>query len=90
MHSSASADGFLNHSVRDLVEIAFTHVGLDWQEHVQIDPAFLCPAEVDHLIGNPAETKADLDWEPTVDFAGLVRMMVDADVERLTLPRLTT
>ena len=48
-----------------------------------LDPAFLRPAEVDHLIGNPAKAKADLDWEPTVDFAGLIRMMVDADVERL-------
>ena len=74
----------ISHSVRDLVEIAFTHAGLDWQEHVRIDPAFLRPAEVDHLIGNPAKARADLDWEPTVDFAGLVRMMVDADVERLT------
>ena len=70
--------------MRDLVEIAFTHAGLDWQEHVRIDPAFLRPAEVDHLIGNPAKARADLDWEPTVDFAGLVRMMVDADIERLT------
>ena len=74
----------ISHSVRDLVEIAFTHAGLDWQEHVRIDPAFLRPAEVDHLIGNPAKARADLDWEPTVDFAGLVRTMVDADVERLT------
>ncbi len=74
----------ISHSVRDLVEIAFTHAGLDWQEHVRIDPAFLRPAEVDHLIGNPAKARADLDWEPTVDFAGLVQMMVDADIERLT------
>ena len=74
----------ISHSVRDLVEIAFTHAGLDWQEHVRIDPAFLRPAEVDHLIGNPAKARADLDWEPTVDFAGIVRMMVDADIERLT------
>ena len=66
------------------MEIAFGHAGLDWQDHVRIDPAFLRPAEVDHLIGNPAKAKADLDWEPTVDFAGLIRMMVDADVERLT------
>ena len=57
---------------------------LDWQEHVRIDPAFLRPAEVDHLIGNPAKAKFDLDWEPTVDFDRLVRMMVDADAERLT------
>ena len=56
----------VSHSVRDLVEIAFTHAGLDWQEHVRIDPAFLRPTDVDHLIGNPAKAKFDLDWEPTV------------------------
>ena len=46
---------------------------LDWQEHVRIDPAFLRPAEVDHLIGNPTKAKFDLDWEPTVDFDRLIR-----------------
>ena len=50
----------ISHSVRDLVEIAFTHAGLDWQEHVRIDPTFLRPAEVDHLIGNPA--KRERTW----------------------------
>ena len=74
----------ISHSVRDLVEIAFAHAGLDWQEHVRIDPAFLRPAEVDHLIGNPTKAKFDLDWEPTVDFDRLIRIMVDADLERLT------
>ena len=74
----------VSHSVRDLVEIAFTHAGLDWQEHVRIDPAFLRPAEVDHLIGNPTKAKFDLDWEPTVHFDRLIRIMVDADLERLT------
>ena len=73
----------ISHSVRDLVEIAFTHAGLDWQEHVRIDPAFLRPAEVDHLIGNPTKAKFDLDWEPTVHFDRLIRIMVDADLERL-------
>ena len=57
---------------------------LDWQEHVRIDPAFLRPAEVDHVIGDPTKAKFDLDWEPTVDFDRLIRMMVDADLERLT------
>ena len=74
----------VSHSVRDLVEIAFTHAGLDWQEHVRIDPAFLRPAEVDHLIGNPTKAKFDLDWEPTVGFDRLIRIMVDADLKRLT------
>jgi GDPmannose 4,6-dehydratase len=71
------------HSVRDLVETAFGHVGLDWQKHVVTDPKFLRPAEVDHLIGTPAKARAQLGWEPSVDFKGLVTMMVDADLERL-------
>jgi GDPmannose 4,6-dehydratase len=70
--------------VRDLVEIAFEHAGLDWERYVRIDPAFLRPAEVDHLVGSPAKARRELGWEPSVDFAALVRMMVDADVERLT------
>ena len=71
------------HSVRELVEIAFGHVGLDWQEFVKIDPAFLRPAEVDHLIGNPEKAHKGLGWKPSVDFKGLVTMMVDADMERV-------
>ncbi|MDP1571653.1 MAG: GDP-mannose 4,6-dehydratase [Vicinamibacterales bacterium] len=71
------------HSVRDLVETAFAHVGLDWQKHVVTDPKFLRPAEVDHLIGTPAKARAELGWEPSVDFKGLVTMMVDADLARL-------
>jgi GDPmannose 4,6-dehydratase len=72
------------HSVKHLVEIAFEHAGLDWQKHVRTDPAFLRPAEVDHLVGNPAKAQKVLGWEPSVNFEGLVRMMVDADVARLT------
>lgn len=71
------------HSVRDLVETAFAHVGLDWRKHVVTDPKFLRPAEVDHLIGTPAKARAELGWEPSVDFKGLVTMMVDADLARL-------
>ncbi len=71
------------HSVKELVEVAFEHVGLDWQKHVGIDPAFLRPAEVDHLIGDPTKAKNELGWEPSVDFKGLVTMMVDADLARL-------
>ena len=72
-----------SHAVQELVEIAFAHAGLDWREHVRTDPALLRPAEVDHLIGNPAKAATELGWRPSVDFEGLVRMMVDADVERL-------
>ena len=74
----------VSHSVRDLVEIAFGHAGLDWRAHVRTDPALLRPAEVDHLIGSPAKAGAELGWKPGVDFEALIRMMVDADVERLT------
>ncbi len=71
------------HSVRELVEVAFGHVGLDWEKHVTLDQRFLRPAEVDLLIGTAAKAKAKLGWSPTVDFAGLVKMMVDADLARL-------
>jgi GDPmannose 4,6-dehydratase len=72
-----------SHSVQDLVEEAFRHADLDWRQHVKTDPAFLRPAEVDHLIGDASKAKARFGWTPSVDFAGLVRMMVDADLERL-------
>ena len=71
-----------SHSVRELVEVAFGHAGLDWQKYVKQDARFLRPAEVDHLIGDPAKAKAALGWTPEVDFVGLVKMMVDADVAR--------
>ncbi|MBM4378548.1 MAG: GDP-mannose 4,6-dehydratase [Deltaproteobacteria bacterium] len=72
------------HTVRELVELAFDHVGLDWEKHAVIDPAFVRPAEVDLLIGDASRARARLGWAPTVDFPGLVRMMVDADLERLS------
>ena len=71
------------HSVKELVEIAFGHAGLDWQKYVKLDPALIRPAEVDHLIGDAAKAKAELGWAPTVTFRGLVEMMVDADLARL-------
>ena len=71
------------HSVQDLVEVAFGHVGLDWQKHVGVDERYLRPAEVDHLIGDPSKARKELGWEPTVDFKGLVHMMVDADLARI-------
>jgi GDPmannose 4,6-dehydratase len=71
------------HSVRDFCEIAFSHVGLNWQDFVVQDPAFMRPAEVDQLIGNPAKAIARLGWEPEVSFKELVQMMVDADLEEL-------
>jgi len=77
----------ISHSVQDLVQVAFGHAGLDWRAHVKLDPAFLRPAEVDHLIGRPAKAQAVLGWSPTVDFTGLVTMMVDADLARVAAER---
>jgi GDPmannose 4,6-dehydratase len=73
----------VSHSVRELVEIAFGHAGLDWQKHVRVDPALLRPAEVDHLLGDASKAHSELAWAPTVAFKQLVEMMVDADVQRL-------
>ena len=71
------------HTVRELVELAFGHVGLDWQKHVRTDPKLLRPAEVNKLRGNAAKARTELGWQPQVDFPTLVRMMVDADLERV-------
>jgi GDPmannose 4,6-dehydratase len=72
------------HSVKELVQIAFARVGLDWKKHVEVDANLLRPAEVDHLIGNAAKARKNLGWEPSVNFTGLVEMMVDSDVEKLS------
>lgn len=71
------------HTVRELIEIAFAHAGLDWEKHVVIDPKFFRPAEVDLLIGDSSKARSKLGWAPRVDFPGLVKMMVDADLERV-------
>ncbi len=71
------------HPVRELVELAFSHVGLDWEKYVKLDPRFIRPAEVDLLIGDPTKARTQLGWQQEVDFRGLVTMMVDADVARL-------
>ena len=71
------------HTVERLVEVAFSHVGLNWKDHVTLDERFVRPAEVDLLIGDPAKAKAKLGWEPKVGFEQLVQMMVDSDLERL-------
>ncbi len=78
-----------SHSVRELVEVAFGHAGLDWQSHVKLDPKFLRPAEVDHLVGDSSKARHALGWTPEVDFSALIRMMVDADLARLSHARST-
>ena len=71
------------HTVRELCEIAFGHVGLDWQQHVNVDAAFVRPAEVDLLQADAGKARQELGWRPTTSFAQLVTMMVDADLERV-------
>jgi GDPmannose 4,6-dehydratase len=72
------------HSVRDLVQIAFDHVGLEWEAFVFEDPTLFRPAEVEHLCADASKAKDLLDWEPVVDFEELVKMMVDADLALLS------
>jgi len=71
------------HTVERLCELAFAHVGLDWKDHVYVDPALIRPAEVELLIGNASKARRKLGWEPRVRFKQLVEMMVDADLQRL-------
>jgi GDPmannose 4,6-dehydratase len=73
----------ISHSVRDLCRIAFEHVGLDYKDYVDEDPAFFRPAEVDHLRGDASRARAELGWEQVVSFERLVEMMVDADMARV-------
>jgi GDPmannose 4,6-dehydratase len=72
------------HSVREVVEIAFERVGLDWREHVVVDEALLRPAEVDRLAGDYGKAERELGWRPTTGFEELIRLMVDADLKLLT------
>jgi GDPmannose 4,6-dehydratase len=71
------------HSVREFLEVAFSHAGLDWKQHVEIDPRYYRPAEVDLLIGDPGKAKRQLGWQPTMKFVDLAKLMVDADIELL-------
>jgi len=73
----------IQHSVRDVCRVAFEHVGLDWERYVEVDPKRFRPAEVDHLMADFSRAREQLGWEPSMQFASLVRMMVDADVRRL-------
>ena len=72
-----------NHSVEDFVRLSFEHLDLDYKDYVVIDPRFVRPAEVEHLLGDPSLAKKVLKWEPSVSFEGLVKMMVDSDMEKL-------
>jgi GDPmannose 4,6-dehydratase len=71
------------HSVRDLCNLAFSHVGLNYEDYVVQDPRFYRPAEVDVLVANPSKAAQELNWSPKMDFTGLVQLMVDTDLKRL-------
>jgi GDPmannose 4,6-dehydratase len=71
------------HSVRELVRVAFEHVGLDPERHIRIDPRFLRPTEVEHLIGDASKARQNLGWRPRTSFDEMIRLMVDADLELL-------
>jgi GDPmannose 4,6-dehydratase len=88
MLQQEQADDFVistgeTHTVQELVEIAFGHVGLKWQDHVVIDPKFVRPAEVDLLLGDCTKAKAKLGWKLEVGFEQLVKMMVESDLEKI-------
>ena len=68
------------HSVREFCEVAFGHVGLNWEDHVVVDPAFFRPAEVDYLLGDPTKAERELSWKALTSFEQLVAMMLDADL----------
>ena len=70
------------HSVRDCCEVAFSHLGLDYEDYVITDPRFMRPAEVDHLLGDSSKARKELGWEPEVSFEEMIAGMVDADIER--------
>jgi GDPmannose 4,6-dehydratase len=71
------------HSIREFLDVAFAHAGLNWEKYVEIDPRYYRPAEVDLLIGDYSKAKKKLGWEPKTKFADLVKLMVDADIQLL-------
>jgi GDPmannose 4,6-dehydratase len=73
------------HSIKEFLEEAFGYAGMDYQKYVEIDPKFMRPAEVDHLLGDSSKARKVLGWKPSVDFRGLVRLMVDADLKLVGL-----
>jgi GDPmannose 4,6-dehydratase len=76
----------ITHTIKELLEIAFSHLGLDWQKYVEIDPALLRPAEDNLLTGDASKANKILGWKPTVTFEQMVRMMVDSDLSLLSNP----
>jgi GDPmannose 4,6-dehydratase len=77
----------VQHSVRELVQIAFDEAGLDWREHVDVDPGLLRPADISRLVGDASKARSELGWAPKTSFEELVRTMTRSDLERLSRPR---
>jgi GDPmannose 4,6-dehydratase len=73
-----------SHSIRDFLDQAFGYLDLDWKDHVEIDPRYYRPAEVDMLMGDASKARRVLGWEPTISFNELVTLMVDHDLELAT------
>jgi GDPmannose 4,6-dehydratase len=71
------------HSIRELCEVAFSYLGLDWQDYVVVDPAFIRPADVELLIADPSKARRLLGWQPAISFEDLIHMIVDADLALL-------
>jgi GDPmannose 4,6-dehydratase len=71
----------ISHSVKDLIQVAFNHLGLDWEKYIKIDTKLFRPADVDYLLGDPKKAKAKLGWQAKVTFEELVKMMVDYDLQ---------
>ncbi|MEA5463948.1 GDP-mannose 4,6-dehydratase [Leptothoe sp. PORK10 BA2] len=78
------------HTIKEFLDIAFNYVNLNWHDYVKFDPRYLRPAEVDILIGDPTNTQAKLGWKPSIDFEGLVKLMVDSDLEAIGLEPMST
>ncbi len=74
-----------SHSVREFVSEAFAYVGLDWEEHVEIDPRYFRPLEVEALLADPSKARDVLGWQPKVTFADLVKIMMDSDLQAVGL-----
>jgi GDPmannose 4,6-dehydratase len=72
-----------SHSVKEFLEEAFSYLGLDWKDYIEIDPRYFRPTEVDSLQGDVSKAKRKLGWEPKVRFKDLVKLMVDADIQAL-------
>ena len=75
-----------SHSIRDFLDEAFGYVGMDWHKYVEIDPRYFRPTEVDYLLCDPTKANTKLGWTPRIKFHELVRIMIDADLELLSLP----